>query len=124
MKNFFYTVATLVLVFGIMTVSCEKDPDNTENNQPTVSISADESFNADNTAKLTISLSAASGKDIEVRLAKADVQGGKTSVSANFDRRVTISAGETNASVEVEADVFGLESGDYQAAIKIESAEG
>lgn len=124
MKNFFYIVAILVLAFGIIIVSCQKDPDDIENNQPTVSISADESFNNDNTAKLTITLSATSGKDIEVRLAKADVQSGKTNVPATYDKKITIAAGKTSATVDVKADVFGLESGDYQAAIKIESAEG
>lgn len=123
MKNYFYIVATLSLAFGLMTISCQKE-DNIEKNQPTVSISADASFNAENIAKLTITLSATSEKDIEVKLAKADVQSGKTNVSANFDKKVTIAAGKTNATIDVEADIFSLESGDYQAAIKIESAEG
>ncbi|WP_298650874.1 hypothetical protein [uncultured Proteiniphilum sp.] len=123
MKNFFYIIATLVLALGILTVSCEKDPDNIEN-QPTVSISADESFDAEKTAKLTITLSAVSGKDVEVRLAKADVQSGKTNVPATYDKKVTVAAGKTSATIDVEADVLGLKSGDYQTAIKIESAEG
>lgn len=123
MKNFFYVIATLSMVFGLMIISCEKE-DNITKDQPTVSISADASFNAENIAQLTITLSAVSEKDIEVKLAKADVQSGKTNVAASYDKKVTIAAGKLNATIDVEADVLGLESGDYQAAIKIESAEG
>lgn len=120
MKRFFYILITL----GLLAISCQKEPINQENIQPTVSISADESFNAENIAKLTVSLSSASKEDIVVKLAKADVQSGKTGVPVNFNKKVTIPAGKTNATVDIEADILGLESGDYQAAIKIESTEG
>ncbi|MBQ4285597.1 MAG: hypothetical protein II720_03950, partial [Bacteroidales bacterium] len=71
-----------------------------------------------------IKLSAASSKDVKVKLAKADVQAGKNEVPADFAKNVTIKAGELSAEVYAEADVLGLESGEYQAAIKIASAEG
>lgn len=123
MKRFYYFLIILFLTFDILTISCQKDPETIEKTQPTVSISADESFSADNTAKLTINLSAASEKDIVVRLAKADVESGTISAPAIFEKNVTISAGKTAVTINVEADLLGLESGEYQTAIKIESAE-
>lgn len=120
-KTIFYIFA----VFGILTISCQKDdPINKDNAQPIVSISADDSFNTERIAKLTLSLSSVQEKDVKVSLAKADVQSGKNSVPADFDKKVTIPAGELKVTIEVEVDILGLESGDYQAAIKIESAEG
>ena len=95
MKRFYYFLIILFLTFDILTISCQKDPETIEKTQPTVSISADESFSADNTAKLTINLSAASEKDIVVRLAKADVESGTISAPAIFEKNVTISAGKT-----------------------------
>jgi hypothetical protein len=112
----------ILFTFGLLVLSCQKDSD--DKIEPTVTISADESFNTENIAKLTISLSAVSERDVVVRLAKADVQSGKTNVSVNHDKKVTIAAGKTQATIDVEADIFSLESGDYQAAITIESAEG
>lgn len=123
MKRFYYFLITSFLTFGLLTISCQKDPETIEKTLPTVSISADENFSADNIAKLTISLSAANEKDIVVKLAKADVQPGKTSVPTVFEKNVTIPAGKTTVTIDVEADLLGLDSGEYQAAIKIESAE-
>lgn len=91
---------------------------------PKVTITSEATFDAENTATLTIKLSAASSKDVKVKLAKADVQAGKNEVPADFAKNVTIKAGELSAEVYAEADVLGLESGEYQAAIKIASAEG
>lgn len=119
MKKFLY----ILVVIGLTALSCQKDPITQENSQPTVSISADGSFNTENIAELTVNLSKVSQKDVVVKLVKADVQPGKTSVPANFDKTVKIPAGKTKSTIQVEADILGLESGDYQAAIRIESAE-
>lgn len=119
MKRFFY----ILVLLGLIATSCEKDPVSGESKGPIVSISSDNSFNAENIAKLTISLSAASDKVVVVNLMKFDVQSGKTNVPVTYTKKVSIPAGETKAVIDVEVDVLGLESGDYQSAIKIESAE-
>ena len=115
-------MASLMIAFA----SCEKEQGGQDAPaaEPTVSVSADQTFAEDNTAKLTLTLSAASKKDVKVTLANADVQTGKTKLTADYNKNITIKAGETSAVVEVEADVFGLDAGDYQAAIKVASAEG
>ena len=115
-------MASLMIAFA----SCEKEQGGQDAPaaEPTVSVSADQTFAEDNTAKLTLTLSAASKKDVKVTLANADVQTAKTKLTADYNKNITIKAGETSAVVEVEADVFGLDAGDYQAAIKVASAEG
>lgn len=125
MKKVLFTLASLMIAFA----SCEKAPEENPQNpaggsEPTVSISADQTFAEDNTAKLTLTLSAAAEADVKVTLAKGDVESGKTALTADFDKNITIKAGETKVVVDVEADTFGLEAGEYQAAIKIASAEG
>ena len=122
MKKLFFLMASLMIAFA----SCEKEQGGQDAPaaEPTVSVSADQTFAEDNTAKLTLTLSAASKKDVKVTLANADVQTGKTKLTADYNKNITIKAGETSAVVEVEADVFGLDAGDYQAAIKVASAEG
>ena len=124
MKKVFFLLTSLMIAFA----SCEKTPEGQEGEtpagEPTVSISADQTFAEDNTATLTLTLSAASKTEVKVTLAAADVQTGKTKLTADYDKNITIAAGETTAVVDVEADVFGLEAGEYQAAIKIASATG
>ncbi len=125
MKKIFSIVA--LLAFAAAFASCEKDPVNKENPEdkaPVVTVTADAAFNAENQAQLTVKLSAAAKKDVKVTLAKAEPQSGKTKMDATFDKTVTIPAGETSKVVTVKADVRGLEAGEYQAAIKIASAEG
>lgn len=108
-------------------VSCDKE---TEGNKPegkdvVVSISADENFNAENKAELTVSLSEAAAKDVVVKLQKAAVQSGKENLTADYDKTVTVSAGKTEVKITVTADTFGLqEEVEYQTAISIASAEG
>jgi len=103
-----------------------QDPDDPgkDSKDVTVSISADATFNAENKANVTLTLSGAASADVVVKLAKADIQSGKTQVPADFDKKVTIKAGETSAKVTVTADVLGLEGGEYQSAIKIDTADG
>ena len=112
------------LVAGTMFTACKENPSGPETVIPTVSISADASFASDNTATLTLSLSEATTEDVSVTLADADVQSGSKKVSAIYSKNVTIAAGETSATVDVQADILGLEEGTYQAAIQIASAEG
>ena len=107
-----------------VTPDTSKDPVGPQGETPTVSISADASFSDALKANVTLTLSAAASTDVKVKLAKADIQSGKKEVPADFSKNVTIKAGETSATVEVTADALGLESGDFQAAIKIDSAEG
>lgn len=116
-------IATAVLASGMLLSSC-KEKTMTPASVPTVSISADDSFNSENKAALTLTLSEPSSSDIVVKLADADVEAGKTEVSAIYNKSVTISAGKTSATVDVTADILGLEDGTYQAAIMIASAEG
>lgn len=124
MKRFFYSVAVL-LTTGFLFASCEKEPQKQEEiEKAVVSISADENFSQDNKANLKLTLSKALTTDVKVTLAKAAVQSGKIEIPADYSKNVVISAGKTEASVEVEADVLGIESGEYQAAIKIASVDG
>lgn len=132
MKRILFIMSSLLLAGSCFLSSCEKEPaENGEGNgegsgtaEPTVSITADQSFAEDNTAKLTLTLSAASSSDIKVTLAKATPQDGYSELTADYDKNITIKAGETSVKVDVEADVFGLQAGSYQAAIKIASATG
>ena len=129
---------SIMLAAAAVMAACTKDPEQKPDDKtnpssdpgqpsgatPTVTISADASFNADMKATVTLTLSAKSDNAVKVKLAKADIQSGKQEIPADFTKNITIAAGETTATVEVEADALGLESGDYQAAIKIASAEG
>ncbi len=128
MKKALIILSTMLVAAG-MFYSCQKPDDGKKEEEktdkaPTLTIAADATFNADMKANITLTLSAAAAKDIEVKLAKADVQNGKTEIAADFTKKVTIAAGETTKTVEVTADAMGLESGEYQAAIKVASAEG
>lgn len=132
MKEHLLTLASLFFAAACL-VSCGDDskepvdptnPDKPSGKTPVVSIAADASFADDNTANLTLTLSFASDKEVKVKLAKAEVQSGKESIFADFDKTVKIPAGETTASIKVEADVLGLTDGEYQTAIKIDSADG
>ena len=124
MKKSFFIFCISALVAGTMFTACKENPSGPETVIPTVSISADASFASDNTATLTLSLSEATTEDVSVTLADADVQSGSKKVSAIYSKNVTIAAGETSATVDVQADILGLEEGTYQAAIQIASAEG
>lgn len=124
MKFFVYKLIMLIMVLALIATSCQKESDSIEEEVPIVSISADQSFDSDNRAKLVVTLSASTSENVEIRLASGDVQSGKLKVPVDYSKKITIPAGTTNATIEVEADVLGLESGEYQAAIKIESADG
>lgn len=123
MKKLLY-VPAVILATAAAFVSCEKTEDAPQAESAVVSINADDSFAEDNTATVTLTLSAAAGEDVMVTLAKAEVQAGKTEVPVDFDKSVTIAKGKTSASVKVEADIMGLESGEYQAAVAIASVKG
>ncbi len=111
--------------------SCEKTPvteDNKKNPDPdvvvpVVSISADPSFSADNKANVTLTLDQATTVDVVVKLATATVEEGYEALYADFKKEVKIPAGQTSATVPVEADTDGCASGNYQVAIKISEAE-
>ena len=124
MKKSFFMLGISALVAGTMFTACKENPSGPETVIPTVRISSDASFASDNTATLTLSLSEATTEDVSVTLADADVQSGSKKVSAIYSKNVTIAAGETSATVDVQADILGLEEGTYQAAIQIASAEG
>ena len=126
MKKIMFAIGAAVMAAGLL-ISCEKTPQGNENpvdEKITVSIKADAAFAEDNTANLTLELSEAASADVTVTLAKASVQEGKSEVPANFSKSVKIEKGKTSAEVKVEADVLGLESGEYQAAIKIAAVNG
>ena len=126
-KNLFIlcAIAALGCVASCTPTTNPDDPTPGKDNKTVkVSISADQKFAEDNTAKLTVTLSEAAASEVVVKLAKADPQSGKAAVPADFDKKVKIAAGATTAEVAVKADVLGLEPGEYQAAIKIDSAEG
>ncbi|MDY4481530.1 MAG: hypothetical protein SPE21_05000 [Candidatus Cryptobacteroides sp.] len=124
MKKILY-LASSILMAGLLFSSCQKENQNVNDSENvTVSISADASFAADNTATLTVKLSQAAASEVSVTLAKAPVQDGKTEVPADYSKNVKIAAGKTAAEVKVEAYLLGLDSGEYQAAIKIASATG
>ncbi len=112
-----------VLALAALTCACNKNED-TKETVPVVSVTADASYSDAGTATLTLKLSQAASSDVKVTLAKADVQSGKTEVPADYDKSVTIAKGQTSATVSIVADVLGLDSGEYQTAIRIDSAEG
>ena len=121
-----FAISAVAMAAGLF-VSCEKTPQDNGNpagEKITVSIKADAAFADDNTAKLTVELSQASSADVTVTLAKAQVQSGKNEVPADFSKNVKIEKGKTSAEVKVEADVLGLDSGEYQTAIQIASVKG
>lgn len=124
MKKFFLIAAAALLTLA----ACEKPgPENTDptpGKTPTVSISADNTFNDAMKANVTLTLSAAAAEDVTVKLAKGDIQSGKTLIPADFDKTVVIEKGKTTATVEVTADATGLSDGEFQSAIKIASATG
>lgn len=93
-------------------------------NTVSVSLTAEASFNQSHIAIATLTLSGVSKSDVTVKLGNGTVEEGKTRIPADFDRQVTIAAGETTATVQVKADVMGLKEGDYQFALKINSANG
>lgn len=126
MKKILFAISTVALAAGLF-VSCDKssqDPEKPEVEKITVNIKADATFDENNTAKVTLSLSKAAAADVTVTLAKAAVQSGKTEVPADFSKKVKIEKGKTSVDVNVEADVLGLESGEYQAAIQISDVSG
>lgn len=126
MKKILFAISTVALAAGLF-VSCDKssqDPEKPEAEKITVNIKADASFDENNTAKVTLSLSKATVADVTVTLAKAQVQSGKNEVPADFSKKVKIEKGKTSVDVNVEADVLGLESGEYQAAIQISDVSG
>lgn len=125
MKKFFLFAGAAIVALGALFTSCEK-PNNTEpeGDTPVVSISADKNFNSENSAVLTLTLSAKSSQDVVVKLEKADVQDGKKNVAATFAKTVTIKAGSLTETVDVKAETYGMTEGAYQAAIKIASATG
>lgn len=128
-------MSILLIAAGFLAGSCAKpapqetpsdkpDPGQEQTVTPVVSISADATFNEEQEANVKLTLSSKSDKDVKVKLAKAAIQEGKQELAADYGKNVTIKAGETSATFVAEADVMGLEGGEYQHAIKIESAEG
>ncbi|MBR0110021.1 MAG: hypothetical protein IJM05_05435 [Bacteroidales bacterium] len=93
-------------------------------NTVSVSLTAEASFNQSNIAIGTLTLSDVSKSDVTVKLGNGTVEEGKTRVPADFDRQVTIPAGETIVTFQIKADVMGIKEGEYQFAIKINSANG
>lgn len=129
MKKFFAFCSSLLIMGSCFFTSCEKPvgpegDEPTPGATPTVSISADQAFAEDNTATLTLTLSAAVAEDVKVTLAKAEAKDGVTELTADYTKNVTIKKGETTATVTVTAETRGLEAGEYQAGIKIASATG
>ncbi len=129
-------MSILLIAAGFIAGSCAKptpssetpsdkpDPGKDQTVTPAVSISADATFNAELKANVKLTLSEKTDKDVKVKLTKAAVQDGKQELAADYGKNVTIKAGDTSVSFVAEADVMGLEGGEYQHAIKIESAEG
>ena len=126
MKKILFAFSAAAMA-ACLSVSCEKAPQ--DNEKPAeenivVSMKADAAFAEDNRAKITLELSKAASEDVTVTLAKAPVQSGKNEVPADYAKNVKITKGQTTAVVTVEADVLGLESGEYQAAVQISDVKG
>lgn len=125
MKKFFCVMFISLLSLSAVITSCNKiNEDNGGEKLPVVSVSAEESFNENNIAELTLTLSEATSSDVVVYLKNTDVQEGKDKISAIFEKNVTIPAGTLSKTVEIKADTYGLGDGNYQAAICVDSAEG
>ncbi len=131
MNTNFKLFAGLCLAAMFALPSCEKTPDTEDHEKntdpdvvvPVVSISADPSFSGENTATVTLTLDKATTVDVIVKLASATAEEGYEALYADFKKEVKIPAGETSATVQVEADTDGCASGTYQVAIKIAGAE-
>lgn len=119
MKKIFY----FLVAFTLLVVSCEKEPSEQDMNLPTVSVSVNQNFNADQTATLVIDLSTTSDKEVVVNLIETDVESGKTKLPVNFENTIIIPAGTTEVTIDIVANIENLQTGSYQSAIKIESAE-
>lgn len=116
----------LLLVMGLFAISCEKDPVDDpidEVTYPTVQLSLEEGFNQDHVATLAVTLSTSFEEEVVVLLEEAELQTDKSKLPVSFPEEVTVPAGSTKVSIEVTANVDGLQPGDYQAAIKVKSAE-
>lgn len=122
MKKLIYAALSMLLL-GIFISSCENKKEPTKE-EIKVSISADNVFSDENKANLTITLSSPADEDIIVSLSKAQIQTGKNEIPADFEKNVRIPKGKISTTVIVEADVLGIESGQYQAAIKIADVQG
>lgn len=123
MKKVLFEVMS-VFALAALTCACNKNEDSPSESVPVVSITSDSAYSEEGSATLTLKLSQAASSDVKISLAKADVQSGKTEVPADYDKSVTIAKGQTTATVSVVADVLGLDSGEYQTAIRIDSADG
>lgn len=126
MKRIMFALSAAAMA-ACLSVSCEKAPQ--DNEKPAeenivLSMKADAAFAEDNRAEITLELSKAASEDVTVTLAKAPVQSGKNEVPADYAKNVNITKGQTTAVVTVEADVLGLESGEYQAAVQISDVKG
>ena len=123
MKKCFAWAALLPAVMLMSFTACQKEFET----PASVSIKADASFSAAGEAAVTVSLSAASTKNVTVTLAvSTEAQSGYTAVSAadlSFNSTVTLPVGSTSASVKVSTDISKLDK-DNQAVIIIASADG
>ena len=108
MKKGMLFLSTMLMIVGAI-VSCEK-PDNKQGGEenkdgevPTLTIAADAAFDANMKANITLTLSAAAAKDVEVKLAKGTIESGKSEIAADFNKKVVIPAGETTKKVSFGA---------------------
>ena len=126
MKKCFAWAALLPAVMLMNFTACQKEPKQVET-PASVSIKADASFSDAGEATVTVSLSAATVKNVMVTLAAStEAQSGYTAVSAadlSFNSTVTLPVGSTSASVKVSTDISKLDK-DNQAVITIASADG
>lgn len=97
--------------------------DNAED--PSVSLSADQAFDANGEATITLTLSEASVSDVLVNLeVAAEVSSGKALPEANltFEKDMVVRAGQLTASQTVTVKPDGLQAGEYKAVIRIGGA--
>ena len=93
-----------------------------------VSITADEAFEEDNTAAVTVTLSDAVDRNVVITLASTGAALPATTAlpgsHIDFPSTVTIASGSTSATITATLDPSGLQAGTYSVGIQILSATG
>jgi len=117
MKASFFKTALLALCAMSMLTACFKP------NEPSVSvsISATSPSFVDGKVDLIVALS---GKATSAVSASIAVSGDIPEAALSFDKKVSIAAGSTNATVPVTVDASALEGGNYEATFTISSVTG
>ena len=118
MKANLLKISALAIVVGLAAVACKKAE--TDVDAPVLTITASSTTFSNNAATATLSLSAASSKDVAVSLEAT----GSLAQAVTFTKDVTIAAGSVSLPVDVTVNPDGLAAGTYAVEIAIAKANG